>query len=72
MINKDEALGVSALMINWLSALFNSLLLIIGGLSINQWGVVAGIVFGAITAAVNFWSKRRLVKIAEQTGQVSL
>ena len=72
MISKADVISITSYCINWFSVIFNSLLIIVGGLSINQWGVVAGIVFGAVTAAVNFWSKRRLVKIAEQTGRVSI
>lgn len=72
MINKDDALGLSAGAINWLSAALNTLLVFFGGLSVNEWGVVAGIAFGAITAIVNYWSKVRLVKIAEANGKVSL
>lgn len=72
MITKEDVISVMSYSVNWFSAFINSLLLVIGGLSINQWGIVAGIVFGAVTAATNVWSKRRLVKIAEQKGQVSL
>jgi len=72
MINKDNALGLSSLVVNWLSAAVNAFLVLIGGLSINEWGVIAGIFFGAVTAIFNAWSKHRLVKVAEKSGKVTL
>ncbi|MBD1583487.1 hypothetical protein [Pseudoalteromonas sp. S16_S37] len=72
MIGKNDAISVSAYLVNWLSAALNALLLFFGGLSINEWGVLAGILFGAITAIVNYWSRVRLVKIAAESGKVSL
>ena len=72
MINKDEAIGLTAHIINWMAALVNTVFIFFIGLSLPDWGIAAGILFGAITAGVNIWSKRRLVKIAEKTGRVSL
>lgn len=72
MISKDDAISALAHSVNWLSAAVNTIFFFLIGLSLPEWGVAAGILFGAITAAVNFWSKRKLVKIAEETGRVTI
>lgn len=72
MITKEDVISISAYFVNWFSACFNTLLLFIGTVTVNQWGIVAGIIFGAITAAANVWAKHRMVKIAERTGQVNI
>ncbi len=72
MVNRDEAVSTLALITNWLAALINTVFLFFIGLSLPEWGIAAGILFGAITAATNVWSKRKLVKIAELNGKVSL
>jgi len=40
-----------------------SLVTIVSGLTINEWGVVAGIVLGVATFGINWWYKHKTLKV---------
>lgn len=39
-----------------------SLVTVISGLTVNEWGVIAGIILGAATFGVNWWYKHKTWK----------
>lgn len=41
---------------------------VVCGLSLNEWGVVVGIVVALSGFAYNVWSRERLIKIAKSKG----
>ena len=72
MIKQDEAISIFSQAFNWIAALLNALLMFVVGLSISEWGIICGILFGAVSTFATVWSKRKLVKIAEQNGQIKI
>ena len=50
-----EQLMESTTPISYLASLFA----VVSGLTVNEWGVIAGIIIGTATFAVNWWYKHK-------------
>lgn len=70
-LNHDFSTQIS-LWVNGALAFISALGPWVSSWSPSAWGVAFGILFGFITMFTNVWAKRRLVRIAEDKGVVSV
>ncbi|WP_018692293.1 HP1 family phage holin [Algicola sagamiensis] len=47
----------------------NAAVVVIGGLNLNEWAIVFGILFGAITCGVNWFYQHKRFKLERERGE---
>ena len=72
MIKQDDAISIFSQIYNYSAAVLQAVFVFVLSFDVSDWGIIAGILFGAISTYVTVWSKRKLVKIAERSGNVEL
>jgi hypothetical protein len=72
MPEKNDLFSLVSYGVNCFVVALNGLFIWLAAVEPSTWGIVFGILFGAVTAAANVWAKRRMVAIAERTGNVNI